>query len=77
MRARWDDDVYATFKEIRFEGYCKLVEERAADDLYDPITVYYEGDNRRGDVSIACAPGNNKAKSEFLKLANNILSINL
>lgn len=77
MRAVFDDDVYATFKEIRFGGYCKLVEERGADDLYGPITVYYEGDNRRGDISIACAPGNSKAKEKFLKLANEILSKNL
>ena len=77
MRARFDDDVYAEFKDVRFGTFCLLVEERNGNDLYSPITLYYEGTNSRGDVSIACSPGNNKAKSKFLEYAGDLLSNSL
>ena len=50
---------------------------RFDDDVYSPITLYYEGTNSRGDVSIACSPGNNKAKSKFLEYAGDLLSKSL
>lgn len=77
MRARFDDDVYAEFKDVRFGIFCLLVKERDGNDLYSPITLYYEGTNSGGDVSIACSPGNSKAKGKFLEYAGDLLSKNL
>lgn len=74
MRGRYDDDVFVTFNEVRFSKFCKLVERKNADDsAFSSIRLYYEGSDSRGEVSIACVPGNNAAKEAFMKIVTETL----
>lgn len=74
MRARFEDDVFVTFQEVRFNKFVELVNRKKDnEDFFGPIRLFYEGSDSRGEVSIACAPGNSSAKEAFMKAVTEIL----